>query len=209
MTQSRAEGLLTRWQKKRRATYVDNFLCFRLTGCSQEAVKATHRWEKELHSSGLPTHPVESGQDIEFVVLSLDGSRNVLASSRRSGWKNRLSFTELLRRRRCCGTVLECLLGHYTRQALVATPALCVFEECHKLVRRSRHRTEPLSRVVGNEIQLTVSLLPLLVCDLSMRWSPTSYCRDSSPYKYSNLRRKIGRKENGRWGRQQTLEIRF
>ena len=40
---------------------------------------------------------------------------------------------------RCSGTDLERFLEHYTWQALVARPALCVFDGGHKLVHRSRH----------------------------------------------------------------------
>lgn len=75
---------------------------------------------------------------------------------------------------------------------------LC-FDECHQLAHRSRHTTEFLSRVMRNEVQLAVSLLPLLVSDSSMPWSPTSYCSDISPYVYSVVGQEIGREEAGLW----------
>ena len=70
---------------------------------------------------------------------------------------------EVLRRGRCGGALLERVLGHYTWQALVAWPDLCVFDECYQLVHRSRHTTEPMSLARRNDIQLAVSFLPLLV----------------------------------------------
>ena len=162
MTQSRAEGAPRPMTKKKACNVRGQLPLFQVDRLFPGSGEGQAQGRKSYTPRVCPRIPLKADKTQNLWMVRATCWRPLGAV----GGNFACPSWNYLRRRRCSETVLERLLGHCTRQALVATPALCVFEECHKLVRRSRHRTEPLSRVVGNEIQLTVSLLPLLVCGL-------------------------------------------
>ena len=163
------------------AIYVDNYCV--ISGDREVACNHAAQIRYSLIGARLPVHEiVEGAGELDFVGLHLDGEQHEVRMSWRRVWRLRLALDYLIQHRRCSEQNLEKILGHCTWSALLRRESLCIFGAVYKFARLVGERKALLWPSVLRELRQFSSLIPLLISQLWIPWSPQVYVTDASDF---------------------------
>ena len=137
---------------------------------------------KSFADQGISCHTGSAPATIlESLGVEFNSELGVFRPTYKRYWYLRLAARWLLRRRQVRGDQLETLLGHFTYFGLIRRPVLSVFASCYKFVRACYDHPAVLWASARQEIWAFLGLMPLVVAEWSLPWSPVVLCYDSCP----------------------------
>ena len=97
-------------------------------------------------------------------------------------WRARLAIRQLLSVGRCSGRTLERLVGHISFLSLGRRETLSVLGSCFAFISTNYDKPSTLWSQVRLELSMWDGLAPLIVRDLSAKWSSQVHCVDASEW---------------------------
>ena len=160
--------------------YVDNF---GVMSTSAKVCREAVSQDRDLCiTRGLEFHEfVEAAEGFEY--LGMCGTRDGIIATK-SARRVRLyqALRHARRRGRMSSHQLECLVGHFTSQALLKRESLCMLRAVYCFIKRKFKRSTALWPAVNRELQWMESVVPLLEVDAKRSWSGKVYCFDASEW---------------------------
>ena len=163
------------------ATYVDNHLCMGINAKSITKLEGIIR--EDLTDNNLPCHDfIDETNVCDFVGLHLDGARHETRVSWKRVWRLRLGIAHALSMPQLSGKEVEILVGHCTWIGLLRRESLSIFSSVYAFIKRFKKSRGVPWFSVRRELTQFSALLPLLVPEWDLEWSPQVVCTDSSEF---------------------------
>ena len=159
--------------------YVDNFV---VIGTDQDAVEnMAVKGVAELRKSGLVVHEEESGSG-QVAVLGWQFDGTVFRPKSMRVWRVRMAFKHLLQIGSVSGRQLEKVVGHATFLCLGRRECLSIFGETYTFIRQHYHSPHRIWKSVRRELQIFISITPLIWRNLAATWDSEVVAVDASTW---------------------------